>query len=101
MDLANELHVGGLCRFNDRETRGLDDRRRARVTKILGVNTARWQDSLAMSQPIFTVDAFSARPFTGNPAAVCPLREAADESWMQHVAAEMNLSETAFFWPEA
>jgi len=37
----------------------------------------------------------------GNPAAVCPLSEAADDSWMQSVAAEMNLSETAFFWPEA
>lgn len=54
-----------------------------------------------MSQPIFTVDAFAERPFTGNPAAVCPLQHAADDSWMLNVAAEMNLSETAFCWPEA
>ncbi len=53
-----------------------------------------------MSQLIFTVDAFAEKPFAGNPAAVCPLSEAVDEVWMQHVAAEMNLSETAFFWPE-
>ncbi|HUY92883.1 MAG TPA: PhzF family phenazine biosynthesis protein [Pirellulales bacterium] len=42
------------------------------------------------------VDAFADRPFTGNPAAVCWLEEAADPVWMQAVAAEMNLSETAF-----
>lgn len=42
------------------------------------------------------VDAFTNRPFTGNPAAVCWLESAADPVWMQSVAAEMNLSETAF-----
>lgn len=42
------------------------------------------------------VDAFTDRPFAGNPAAVCWLEEAADPAWMQSVAAEMNLSETAF-----
>src|SRR5688500_14165451 len=41
------------------------------------------------------VDAFSDGPFTGNPAAVCLLREAADAAWMQQVAAELNLAETA------
>ena len=46
--------------------------------------------------PIIQVDAFTAEPFHGNPAAVCLLREDADEGWMQAVAAEMNLSETAF-----
>jgi PhzF family phenazine biosynthesis protein len=46
--------------------------------------------------PIFIVDAFAERPFQGNPAAVCPLDAPADEAWMQRVAAEMNLSETAF-----
>jgi PhzF family phenazine biosynthesis protein len=45
---------------------------------------------------IFIVDAFAERPFQGNPAAVCPLDAPADEAWMQRVAAEMNLSETAF-----
>ena len=49
---------------------------------------------------IFQVDAFTDRPFAGNPAAVCPLEGPADEEWMQDVAIEMNLSETAFFWPE-
>jgi PhzF family phenazine biosynthesis protein len=51
--------------------------------------------------PIFTVDAFTDRPFRGNPAAVCLLEEPRDDAWMQAVAAEMNLSETAFVRPEA
>ena len=46
--------------------------------------------------PVFHVDAFTARPFAGNPAAVCLLDEPRDERWMQQVAREMNLSETAF-----
>jgi PhzF family phenazine biosynthesis protein len=54
----------------------------------------------SMSVPVFLVDAFTDRPFKGNPAAVCILEERADESWMQAVAAEMNLSETAFLVPQ-
>ena len=46
--------------------------------------------------PILQVDSFTAEPFHGNPAAVCLLREEATAEWMQAVAAEMNLSETAF-----
>jgi PhzF family phenazine biosynthesis protein len=49
-----------------------------------------------MPVPIYIVDAFAGRPFQGNPAAICPLDAPADAAWMQHVAAEMNLSETAF-----
>lgn len=49
---------------------------------------------------IFQVDAFTEVPFRGNPAAVCPLEQPRDDAWMQQVAAEMNLSETAFVWPE-
>lgn len=45
------------------------------------------------------IDAFAERPFTGNPAAVCLLDEERDAAWMQAVAAEMNLSETAFVRP--
>jgi PhzF family phenazine biosynthesis protein len=45
------------------------------------------------------VDAFTDRPFAGNPAAVCWLEREADAAWMQAVAAEMNLSETAFVRP--
>ncbi|NJL29433.1 MAG: PhzF family phenazine biosynthesis protein [Thermoanaerobaculia bacterium] len=52
-----------------------------------------------MSIPIFQVDAFTDRPFRGNPAAVCLLDTAADPVWMQAVALEMNLSETAFLSP--
>lgn len=44
----------------------------------------------------WTVDAFTNRPFGGNPAAVCWLENEAPSHWMQAVAAEMNLSETAF-----
>jgi PhzF family phenazine biosynthesis protein len=49
-----------------------------------------------MSLPFFQVDAFTAEPFAGNPAAVCLLPAPRGDAWMQHVAAEMNLSETAF-----
>ncbi|MEM9996764.1 MAG: PhzF family phenazine biosynthesis protein [Bacteroidota bacterium] len=49
---------------------------------------------------LFIVDAFTAAPFSGNPAAVCLLDAPADEAWMQQVAMEMNLSETAFVLPE-
>jgi PhzF family phenazine biosynthesis protein len=45
------------------------------------------------------IDAFTDRPFAGNPAAVCLLDNEADEVWMQKVAQEMNLSETAFVYP--
>ena len=46
------------------------------------------------------IDAFTSRPFEGNPAAVCLLSEMPDETLMQAIAAEMNLSETAFVVPE-
>lgn len=49
---------------------------------------------------IVQVDAFTARPFAGNPAAVCVLPGPRDERWMQHVATEMNLAETAFLYRE-
>jgi PhzF family phenazine biosynthesis protein len=45
---------------------------------------------------IFHVDAFTDKPFFGNPAGVCILSEGKDDDWMKHVAREMNLSETAF-----
>jgi PhzF family phenazine biosynthesis protein len=45
---------------------------------------------------IFQVDAFTEQPYQGNPAGVCLLDEPAIDSWMQNVAREMNLSETAF-----
>jgi PhzF family phenazine biosynthesis protein len=53
-----------------------------------------------MPIPIYQVDAFTNRPFGGNPAAVCLLPEPREESWMQNVAREMNLSETAFLHRE-
>jgi len=46
--------------------------------------------------PIYQVDAFADRPFVGNPAAVCPLEAPIPETVMQEIAAENNLSETAF-----
>ena len=49
-----------------------------------------------MGVKIFQVDAFTDKPFTGNPAAVCILTRPQDDTWMQNVALEMNLSETAF-----
>ncbi len=52
-----------------------------------------------MTTPLHHVDAFTDTPFGGNPAAVCLLDSPAPETWMQQVAAEVNLSETAFVWP--
>ncbi|MFY9551707.1 MAG: PhzF family phenazine biosynthesis protein [Thermoanaerobaculia bacterium] len=49
-----------------------------------------------MGDPIFHVDAFTERPFAGNPAAVCILSGPRDDAWMQGIAREMNLAETAF-----
>lgn len=54
-----------------------------------------------MTIPVFQVDAFTDQAYGGNPAAVCVLPEARPEDWMRRVAQEMNLSETAFFYPEA
>lgn len=54
-----------------------------------------------MSCALFQVDAFTDTPFAGNPAAVCILSEARETTWMQRVAAEMNLSETAILRPQS
>jgi predicted PhzF superfamily epimerase YddE/YHI9 len=51
-------------------------------------------------QPITVVDAFTSVPFAGNPAAVCVLKQEESAEWMQSVAKEMNLSETAFLLAE-
>ena len=52
-----------------------------------------------MAIRIVQVDAFTNRPFAGNPAAVCVLKRPKPDEWMRHVAREMNLSETAFLTP--
>lgn len=51
-----------------------------------------------MKYPVYQVDAFTVKPFAGNPAAVILLDRPKDEAWMQSVASEMNLSETAFLF---
>ena len=53
-----------------------------------------------MRIPLYQIDAFADGPFTGNPAAVCPLEAWLPADVMQAIAAENNLSETAFFVPE-
>jgi PhzF family phenazine biosynthesis protein len=53
-----------------------------------------------MRIPLYQIDAFADGPFTGNPAAVCPLDAWLPAATMQAIAAENNLSETAFFVPE-
>ncbi|HEY0826999.1 MAG TPA: PhzF family phenazine biosynthesis protein [Bacilli bacterium] len=52
-----------------------------------------------MTVTLYIVDAFTNEAFQGNPAAVCVLPEERDDSWLQNIAAEMNLSETAFLYP--
>jgi PhzF family phenazine biosynthesis protein len=54
-----------------------------------------------MTFPLFHVDAFTDRPFAGNPAAVCLLPTWKEDRWLQAVAREMNLSETAFLVKKA
>ena len=53
-----------------------------------------------MKIPIYHVDAFAVEPFRGNPAAVCLLQSPRSVEWMQNVAAEIALSETAFLVPK-
>jgi PhzF family phenazine biosynthesis protein len=50
---------------------------------------------------LLQIDAFTSEPFRGNPAAVCFLDRERDDQWMQNVAAEMNLAETAFLLPRS
>jgi PhzF family phenazine biosynthesis protein len=54
------------------------------------------ESELHMGLNIIQIDAFTDKPFCGNPAAVCLLSEEKDDRWLQQVAQEMNLSETAF-----
>src|SRR5689334_5073150 len=54
----------------------------------------------AMPLTCYTLDAFTDRVFSGNPAAVCPLETWLDDATMQNIAAENNLAETAFFVPD-
>src|SRR4051794_10625557 len=49
-----------------------------------------------MPLPLYLVDAFTDRPFAGNPAAVCVLDSPREERWMQSLAMEMNQAETAY-----
>src|SRR5437016_965330 len=61
---------------------------------VLGIDTDR------LASPVRDEPAFTDEPFRGNPAAVCVLPEQRSPEWMQAVAQEMNLSETAFLQPE-
>lgn len=53
-----------------------------------------------MATPLYLVDAFSERPFTGNQSAVCLPGEGRDTAWLQALACELNLPETAFVVPQ-
>nr|OBZ97778.1 Phenazine biosynthesis protein, PhzF domain protein [Leptospira interrogans serovar Copenhageni/Icterohaemorrhagiae] len=50
-----------------------------------------------MKLRMLQIDSFAEKVFQGNPAAVCPLQEWISDEWMQKIASENNLSETAFF----
>jgi PhzF family phenazine biosynthesis protein len=54
---------------------------------------------MSIPKIIYQVDAFTIKPFKGNPAGVCILDQEPDTTWMQNIAVEMNLSETAFVFP--
>jgi len=72
----------------------------ADVVAILQLNHCTLEKLLAMPRTLYQVDAFTSQPFAGNPAAVCWLDGPVEPEWMQQVAAEMNLAETAFVYPE-
>jgi PhzF family phenazine biosynthesis protein len=55
--------------------------------------------NMKSQQFIYQVDAFTTKPFKGNPAGVCILDHEPENDWMQNIAMEMNLSETAFVFP--
>jgi PhzF family phenazine biosynthesis protein len=63
------------------------------------VDTADDLETWNMKHPIYQVDAFTDRPFAGNPAGVMPLKTWLPDQVLQSIAAEMNLAETAFFVP--
>ncbi len=67
--------------------------------RLLGPVRCSSYNGVMTTVPCFHVDAFASAPFTGNPAAVCLLTAPRPAKWMQNVAAEMNLSETAFVTP--
>ena len=54
-----------------------------------------------MGVPLILVDAFTDRPFSGNPAAICLLPQWRAAGWLQSLAAEMKQSETAYLVPNA
>jgi PhzF family phenazine biosynthesis protein len=54
-----------------------------------------------MKIPLYQVNAFTHRPFCGNPAAICPLQRWLPDAILQAIAAENNLSETAYYIPQA
>lgn len=56
---------------------------------------------MKMPQIIYHVDAFTNKPFKGNPAGVCILEKEPETSWMQNIAMELNLSETAFVFSDS
>jgi PhzF family phenazine biosynthesis protein len=56
---------------------------------------------MASGLPLIQVDAFTNKPFAGNPAAVCLLDHPREDRWLQTVASQMNLSETAFLLPQS
>lgn len=66
---------------------------------ILGLTNAAWRQG-GWTMRYYVVDAFADEVFRGNPAGVCPLDGPIDAALMQKIAAENNLPETAFFYPE-
>src|SRR5207248_6819868 len=75
-------------------------RRRRDRPRISGRARPVWQgDEGAGILKLLQIDAFTDRPFRGNPAAVCFLDRERDDEWMANVAKEMNLAETAFLLP--
>ena|SRR5208283_465000 len=54
-----------------------------------------------MKIPLYEVNAFTTRPFGGNPAAICPLQHWLPDATLQAIAAQNNLAETAYYVPNA
>lgn len=67
--------------------------------KIVSVGVSPKNIFMPDQKIIYQVDAFTREPFRGNPAGVCILESEPEPEWMQNIAMEMNLSETAFLFP--
>ena len=70
------------------------------TVSTLGITISSSDCFVRMKIPFYTIDAFTSEPFSGNPAAVCPLEADISDDLKQSIATEMNISETCYITKE-